>query len=286
MAPIPNPSEFVRKYTPWSISKLDTAELCPHKFWFNYVKKEKRKAPVKFEAVKGRAGHKALEYMLSGRPVNASLQFAAEEFKLTINEREELSLYRPAMENFMRKFNYYCKKNNAKEIIVERELAVDFTGAKVGYWDDNCFIRGMADVIVLFKNQPYALILDHKTGKTRGMKEYANQFATYRMMLKAHFPYLQKIMSGVNWVQGDSIEMGKFIEVPELDPLVSDIITLSNEKTKNTNNFDEMRKTGLCGWCDFRYLCPAFPESNADGYEDQKEEGNIKGALQKGVGTN
>lgn len=285
MAPIIAPSKFVKKYTPWSISKAQTAKQCPHKFWFNYVKKEKRKAPVKFDAIKGRAGHRALEYILSGRPVAISLKFAAEEFKLTTNETEELNFFQPAMENFVRRFNHYCKKNGAKEVLVERELAVDFEGNKTGYWDKNCFIRGLADVIVLFQNKPYALILDHKTGKVRRMSEYREQFAVYRMMLKAHYPYLQKIMTGVNWVQGDSIELSNFVEVPDQGPLIADVLSICNELTQYSNNFDEMRESKLCGWCDFRFICPAFPESDANGYEDQEKEGNISGGLQKGMDT-
>ena len=277
MAATIDPTEIVKKYAPWSVSKADTAKQCPHKFWFNYVVKERNKAPVKFAAVKGRAGHKALEYALSGRPISKCVQFAAEEFKLTTSETEELSLLLPAMENFMQKFNHYCRKNEAKEILIEKELAVDFEGKKTGYWGKNCFIRGMADVIVMFKGKPYALILDHKTGKVRDMKDYANQFAVYRMMLKAHYPHLQKIMVGVNWVQGDSIELGKFIEVPELTPLVSDVISFCNDSTNGVNNFEETRSSGLCGWCDFRYLCPAYPESDANGNKDKKEEGNIPG---------
>jgi hypothetical protein len=277
MAATIDPTEFVKKYAPWSVSKADTAKQCPHKFWFNYVVKERNKAPVKFDAVKGRAGHKALEYALSGRPVGKCVRFAAEEFELTTSETEELSLLQPAMENFMRKFNHYCQKNGAKEILVEKELAVDFEGNKTRYWGTDCFIRGMADVIVMFKGKPYALILDHKTGKVRDMKYYANQFAIYRMMLKAHYPHLQKIMVGVNWVQGDSIELGKFIEVPDLAPLVSDVISFCNESTNGVDNFEETRRSGLCGWCDFRYLCPAYPESDANGDEDKKEEGNIAG---------
>lgn len=286
MTPLITPSDFVKKYAPWSISKAQTAKQCPHKFWLNYIKKEKRKAPAKFDAVKGRAGHRALEYILSGRPVIASLQFAAEEFKLTTNEIEELKLYQPAMENFIRKFNHYCTKNGAKETLLEKELAVDFEGNKTGYWDKNCFMRGLADVIVLFQNKPYALILDHKTGKVRDMSEYAEQFAVYRMMLKAHYPYLQKIMVGVHWVQGDSIELGAFVEVLNQDTLTSDVLNICNQLTCNANNFDEMRESKLCGWCDFRYICSAFPESDANGDEEQQEEGAISGRAQEGMGTN
>jgi CRISPR/Cas system-associated exonuclease Cas4 (RecB family) len=287
MTAIIAPSDFVRQYAPWSVSKADSAKQCPHKFWFNYVVKQKKgKAPPSPEATKGRAGHKALEYALSGRPVSKSLQFAAEEFKLTTPEIEELEMFRPAMENFMRKFTHYCNKHETKEILVEKELAVGFEGQKVKYWGKDCFIRGVADVIVLFKNEPYALILDHKTGKVRDRKYYENQFNTYIMMLKAFYPYITKVMTGIHWLKGDSIDIGRLIEVPDLEPLVSRTITLCNESTSRTHNFEETRRSGLCGWCDFRYLCPDYPESDADGHEDQKEEGNLPGAAQENMGTN
>ena len=286
MSAIIAPTDFVKEHAPWSTSKVDTAVQCPYKFWLRYVEKEKRKAPPKFDAVKGLAGHKALEYALSGRPVTSSIRFASEEFKLTTKEAEELSLFQDAMEHFVSRFNYYCKKHDVNKILTEKELAVDFNGAKIGYWSDDCFIRGVVDVLAFFKDKPYALILDHKTGRVTSLDKHEKQFETYRMMVKAHYPHVQKIISGINWVQGDTIELGKFIEVPTIEPLVSDIVNHCNESTKNVNNFEETRRSGLCGWCDFRYLCSAYPESDTNGDENQKEEGNLSGAVQESMGPN
>ncbi len=280
MSTIVTPSEFVKKYAPWSISKADSAKQCPHKFWNSYVVKEKRKAPVKFVTEKGRAVHKALEFALSGRPIVASIKFALQEYQFTTSEIEEVYLMQTAIENFVRKFNYYCDIHKAKEILVEKKLAVTFEGTKTRYWGDDCFMRGMADVVMLFKNKPYAVIVDHKTGKRRETKYYANQFATYRMMLKAHYPHLEKIMIGVNWVQDDDIELeSDFTPVPTIEPLVSNIISMCNDSTLDAHKFKTMNRSGLCGWCDFRYLCTAYPESDADGYQNQKEKGPNPGTV-------
>jgi len=273
------PSQFVLEHAPWSVSKADTAKECPKKFWFAYVVKEKRKTNV--DALVGKAAHKALEYALSGRSVSKSIDFAIEEYELTSPEIERMWAFLPAMEHFLRKFRFYCEKHGTHEPKLEQKLAVDLEGniVKNFFDNENAFLRGVVDISVRFASKPYGLVIDHKTGRERTLRYYAKQFLAYQILLKAHHPELTRIMSGVNWLKSDRIELGKFIDVPDVLALMNKFVAFLNEATQDCTDFSVYRTSRLCDWCDYKSKCPAFSSgTNADVVDQtEKEERNQPG---------
>ncbi len=267
------PSETVLKYAPWSLSKANTAKDCPRKFYFNYV--VKKKGVTNADALVGQATHSALEFALEGRPPLRAIEFAMEKYPLTTNEQERVMAFQPAIENFLRSFKHYCTQHHAQPPQYEQKLAVDINGKAVANFFDNkkVFLRGVLDIAVLFKRKPYALVLDHKTGKDRGLHYYAQQFLIYRILMKAQYPNLTKILSGINWVKADRIDLGDFVDTPNIEGPMAAFIEFLNESTKDLGDLSEYRQNRLCDWCDYKSQCPMFnPKASADVIETEEDE--------------
>ena len=101
----------------------------------------------------------------------------------------------------------------------------------------------------------------------------------YQILLKAHHPELTRIMSGVNWLKSDRIELGKFIDVPDVLALMNKFVAFLNEATQDCTDFSVYRTSRLCDWCDYKSKCPAFSSgTNADVVDQtEKEERNQPG---------
>lgn len=263
------PTTFVKEHAPWSVSKADTAKQCPHRFYLKYIVKKKVDLPPNADALVGQAVHRAVEFALSGRPVDKSFKFAIEEFKLTSNEIERARALIPATQNFLRKFNHYCKKHNANTPKMEQRFGIDFEGNPVEFFNNNGFLRGVIDLYMTFKGTRNAVILDHKTGKHRALHYFRNQFNAYILLLKANSPELEGIQTGINFLKEDTIEFVKGLQdVRDVQPIFEEIVQFLNESTKEAHKHELVRPGPLCGWCDYQHICPA----HADGTNGSKEK--------------
>ena len=251
-----HPTDIVMQYKPWSISKADKAKQSPLAFKFRYV--DKLKGPDNPDALVGKALHSILEYVIMSTPVDKALAQALETYKLTSNEIDRVNDLVPTVDNFKRKFAHYCRKHGTQIPQVEQKLSIDRNGKPVRFFDNkNGFFRGAIDVAVTFKNRPYALALDHKTGKLRAMEYYKNQMDSYTLLLKAHNHKLEKVMSGIHWLQADHIELGSFVPVDSLVDMMDALVQRLNDDTAGLSNLDTYNVTPLCGWCEFKDRCPA-----------------------------
>ncbi len=256
------PSTFVVENAPWSISKADVAALCPHKFYLQYIKKVKLEglAP-NVDALIGKAVHRALEFAITGRPLAQCLQFAIDEFKLTTHEIDRVMSFELAATHFVDRFESYRRRHDCAEPVTEQRLAIDFDGNSVDFFNNKGLLRGVIDVYTCLKTKPYALIIDHKTGKEQDLHYYENQFNAYTLLLKAKIPTIMGVIVGINFLQEDAIELrenGKITPVQDITPFMENIIRYLNKATETTHNHTICKTGPLCGWCDYREICPAM----------------------------
>lgn len=259
------PTTFVNEYAPWSISKADCAKQCPHRFYLQYVLKKRTGLPTSTEALVGTAVHSALEYIFTGRPLNKCFKLAAETHNLTTEEIEQALNFVPAARNFLRKYESYSARHRMGNPVIESRLAIDIDGNPVRYFDNKRgFLRGVIDMYALFKKTPYALILDHKTGREYEIEHFMNQFKVYMLLLKSERPALEKIQLGINFLKTDKVEMVKgMLDIRDIQPVYDDVVTHLNISTKNTHKFKTPRQGPLCGWCDYKHSgdCLAYSDS-------------------------
>jgi len=268
------PTSIVKEFAPWSISKADVAQQCPHRFHLQYVKKKKMDLPPGKEALIGKAVHSVLEYALKpyGRTaVDQCYLQAIKEHQLTTTEAEEAREFQPAVANFMRRFESYRKLHDISFPSIEQRLAVDFDGNPINFWnDEKGLLRGVIDLSAFFKNYPWALILDHKTGKEHDLKYFDKQFNAYALFLKATKPDLQHVKLGINFVRTDHVAFKKgMLDVRDVQPLFEQVLTFLNKATIDTHKHELVRPGPLCGWCDYRSICPAHADG-ANGKQASK----------------
>ena len=253
------PSDIVMQYKPWSTSKADKAKQCPLAFKLRYV--DKLKGPDNPDALVGKAVHSILEYVIMSTPVEKALAQALETYKLTSNEIDRVNDFVPAVDSFKRKFAHYCKTHGTQIPQVEQKLSIDRNGKPVRFFDNkNGFFRGAIDVTAQFKHRPYALAIDHKTGKLRALAYYKNQMDAYIMMLKAHNLKLEHVIPGIHWLQSNHIELGKPVPVGNLVDMIDALVHRLNEDTAGLKNLDQYNESPLCGWCEFKDRCPAHTQ--------------------------
>lgn len=257
------PSEFVRQFAPWSISKLNVANQCPHRFYLQYSVKRKMGLPTTSEALVGRAVHTMLENIIKGHTLENSKLLAIDVHQLTTTEIETVDGFLPATTRFLAKVHTYQKKFNLGKLQPEQKWAIKLDGSSCGYWNNDGFLRGSIDLNALFQHKPYALLIDHKTGKWKALEEYAGQLAAYKLLFKAHHPEVQKIQIGINHLFTETIDMKKGLDdVRDVSTMLSTFIGYANNRTRTAYNHQVTRKGPLCGWCDYKTICPAHAEHN------------------------
>lgn len=266
------PTEIVKKYAPWSVSKAKVCEQCPHRFFLQYIEKKKMDVPPSKEALIGTAAHSALEYAVGGKgklSVAKCFKIAITEHKLTTHEIEVVRGFQPAVENFILKLASYRRRHNTSLPVIEQKLAVDFEGNPVKYWDnDRGLLRGVIDMSLRFQGRPHALILDHKTGKERELKYFDAQFNAYALFMRAAMPDLEEIKLGINFLKADRIEFKKgMLNVRDIQPLLAEVLSFLNDATRDADNHKLVRPGPLCGWCDYKSICPA----HVDGADGKKQ---------------
>ena len=268
------PSEFVKTYAPWSNSKADCLKQCPYQFHLKYIVKTKR--PSNFDARLGLAVHQAVEFALTGRSVAMSIKFAADEHNLTTVEYESAQLFSSAIDSFITKFNAYRTKFGTSEPKTEQQWAIGWDGKPIKYFDNSGFIRGVVDLYITKNGGTEAVIIDHKTGKRRDLKNYQRAFDIYMMLAKAHTPSIVGVKLAINFLKEDTVEFVKGLQdVRDIQPIIDRTMEHLNTISKDVN-LQETRRSPLCKWCDYFRECPAH-EGNVNGKEqkDRADAGTV-----------
>ena len=256
------PSNFVMKHAPWSISKLNTAAQCPRLFHLKYVDKpEMTGAPASVEAMIGTAVHKMVEFALKGHAISKAYRAATVSASLTVSELERVRAFIPALTIFIKRLAMYRQQFGINKPVLEKKWGVNFDGTPCDFWDNKGFIRGAVDLHAIFQNKPYALLLDHKSGKAKPLEFYEWQFKAYSLLLKVHNQTIQKVQTGINHLFTESIDMSAGLtDVRDIASMLNAFVAYANKQTRTTYNYRQTRKSPLCGWCDYKSICPAHTE--------------------------
>lgn len=157
-----------------SHSAMSTFETCPKKYF-----EEKIRKSVPFtenEASKyGKEVHKAFElYVAKGKELPFGMQHYGK---------------------------YLDKFKNAKgQKLVEQKMAINKQFESTGYFDDDVWFRGQADLIIL--NSPSAIVVDYKTGKIKDNFEQLDLMAATSFCLDKS---IEHILALFFWTKGKKL---------------------------------------------------------------------------------
>lgn len=268
------PSEFVMQHTPWSLSKANTAQQCPHKFYLQYVKKVKTPYNVNYYTRVGKAVHKALEYALGGMAIGRAFQLAVAGAPLASGEADAVQNFIPAAQRFITGYRDYTARNACAKAQIEQKLSVDFNGNPVKFFDnDKGFFRGVIDVYSKFTTQPAAVVLDHKTGRIKDLSEYQTLFSAYALLLGAQCPELKVAYVGINHMADGTVALApQPHNLENRECLMASIVSFLNDATVEAHDYDVTRKGPLCKMCEYQQSghCPIYAGDVSHG-ENQEQ---------------
>ena len=203
--------------SPWSFSKIKAFEQCPKQFYHMKIAKDYTE--------------KETEAMLYG------------------------TLFHEAAENFVKndtpipeKFNYAeaaltSLKNKPGKKLCEYKLGLTEDLEPCGFFDENVWFRGIADLIIL--DGDTAWVVDYKTGKSA---RYADKGQLELMALATfkHFPEIKKVKAGLLFVIAKTLVKDSYEDT--VAPILwkkwlSDYARM--EKALETNTWNP-RPSGLC----------------------------------------
>jgi len=159
--------------TPWSFSKIKSFEQCPKKFYHLKIAKD-YKEPETEAMLYGTAVHEAAEeYIRDGKPLPPEYDY----------------IKAPLDSLNMKQGNKLC----------EYEMGLTADLEPCGFWDDDCWYRGIADLVILDEENKTAWVIDYKTSKNT---RYADkgQLELMALCVFKHFPDIETVRGGLLFV--------------------------------------------------------------------------------------
>ncbi len=245
----------------FSNSKLSCFEQCKLKFKFNYIDKVKTEIENTVEAFLGSLVHETLEKLykdLKFQKLNSLkelLSFFNEEWKKNWNDgivivRDEYSEknYIKMGEKFITDYyNKYKPFDQTKTIGLETKGFVDIGEYKIHVRIDRLAMDG--DVYEIH---------DYKTNNslpTQDRIDHDRQLAIYAYGIKKMYPDAKKIKLIWHFLAFDK-EMHSSRTDKDLKNMQKEVLEVIKDILKCKEY--PAKESALCGWCEFRPLCPNF----------------------------
>ena len=157
----------------WSFSSIKAYEQCPKKFYHLKVVKDYVESATE-ATLYGSQFHEAAElYIRDGTPLPPQFSYA-----------------KSVLDNFNRM---------PGEKLCEYEMGLTEDLQPCGFKDPNVWWRGIADLIILDRDNAEARVVDYKTGKST---KYADkgQLELMALAIFKHFPEIKKVKGGLLFV--------------------------------------------------------------------------------------
>jgi|TARA_R110000744_G_scaffold130543_1_gene238203 hypothetical protein len=210
------------KVWPWSYSKIKAFEQCPKQFYHDKILKE---VPFKeTEATMyGTAFHTAAEDFI-GKDVPLPGKFSFAQKMLDV------------------------LKNKQGDKLCELKLGITEDLEPCGFYDDNVWFRGIADLIIL--DGDLAWVIDYKTGKS---SKYADKGQLELMALSVfkHYPQVKTIRAGLVFVVSNDLVKGTYTEYDKPNLWEKWLSKYKQMETAAETDMWNAKPNGLC-----RRHCP------------------------------
>lgn len=203
----------------WSFSSLNDFESCPKKYYETRVAKNYifQDTP---QTIYGKEVHLALEeYVRDGKPLAKNY--------LRFKDMVDTLINIPG--------DKHC----------ELEMALTKEKTKCAFDDENRWVRGIADLIIVDGDK--AFIVDYKTGSNKYPKP--KQLTLMALMVFEHFPEVKTIKAGLLFVLHNSFVQQTYNR-DDIEKLWGAFeIPLTRLNVAYDNDMWTCNPTPLCGWC-------------------------------------
>jgi putative RecB family exonuclease len=261
----------VMSHGPWSVSKLGVIEKCSLQFFYKYGEKRPEVLPSSPESRIGTAVHSALELSLQGTDLTRALRMAGKTHELTSMELEELDARSEQIKDFVKRVGQFKEKHGVRSTHIEEKWGLTADFKSTGFFSKDVFFRGVVDLAMIPSNGDL-VIIDHKSGKERGLEYYAPQLKVYAIMGLAKYPNARNVKLGLNFITTnnmvwDSLTPAEVVR-SQYQPWLVDYM---NETCKGLTEAPAPKPSRLCDWCGYKPICPAFAEVSGATNESKQD---------------
>ena len=155
----------------WSYSAATTFEQCPKKYYHLYVAKDVKQDNDSPVLKYGNEVHKACElYIKNGKPLPEQFsQFQGVLDKLKLIPGDKLPEYKLGLTKDLK---------------------------ATGFFDNDVWWRGVADLLILDRDKGLATVIDYKTGKSSERAD-TRQLSLLSIAIFKHFPEIKVVKAGL-----------------------------------------------------------------------------------------
>jgi putative RecB family exonuclease len=249
----------------YSHSRLSTFEQCPLKFKFRYIDNIIPEIEKTIEAHLGSVVHDALEWLYcvipSGRipAIDELISYYSEKWEECYSPDIIIVKNGMSVKDYFNKgiqflVDYYVRNHPFDDGTLECEKEIIIELDK----DSEHKIIGFIDRLVYNREKNQFEIHDYKTGNslpTREKIDNDRQLALYSIAIKEIFGEDKKVVLVWHYLAHNTKIMSTRTD-EELEKLKKDTLELIN-RIESTREFPP-RKSVLCGWCEFKSICPLF----------------------------
>jgi hypothetical protein len=205
----------------WSHSALKDFEGCARRY--HEVRVLKKYTQKETEQIRyGKELHKAAEdYVKDNVPIPAHFSFV-----------------QPTIDALL-------AKPGTKYAEYEMGLTVDLRPC--GFRDDSCWVRGIADLLIVDEESLTAWVVDYKTGKDKYPDK--EQLTLMSLMVFAHFPIVRMVKSALLFVVKDTMVKHKVVLEEATNYWQDYRERVARLEAAFANNVWNPTSTPLCPWC-------------------------------------
>jgi hypothetical protein len=238
---------------PWSHSKINLAEKCPKAFKKKYVDRSGSKEGP--EARVGTATHAYLEHRLEDADARTAHEKSVRAVKgLTTLELETLHERNTQAEAYIARTQAFRNKSLVRHEGLEVNLAIRLNGSPCDYEDADALVRGSVDHLI--EEVSYkALIIDHKSGKTKKLEDYMPQLNTYKVLTVQNRPHLKAVQAGVHHIQDSSLIWQRPDSKEQVQRVLLPWLIRRIEQAAASLDGYPAKTSNLCPWCDYHAQC-------------------------------
>ena len=209
-----------RRKIVFTYTMLSTYKNCGHQMFRRYVKKDIPYVETP-EMKWGKDVHAAFEYRVSsGQPLPTS----------------------------MNQWEQFAKPFDGRHAITEQKLGITKEGRSTGFWDADCWFRGIVDLTL--KADAKAFVNDWKTGNSKFEDPFELEIGA--LLLKAKYPELTLVQGTYTWLKDHRVS--KPYDLSDFRATWTEINRLESkiEADRALGEF-EKKQSGLCkGWCEVK----------------------------------